>query len=302
MLVGVRAARMLGKPIFGFFTSDDRQDLRRQLSARGREGRVIRRAATMLSRTTAPIAVEVTASVNLPGAGAKEVSWVVLDAGEPADRGGLVTEALTELAMLARQPAPAAAVFEAAAEICARALGADVTVALGPPLEPTAVTSSSARAQQCDGVQVRAEEGPTITAYCDRVTVVAAVDESGGWPEDVGTVAATVVESGDRVVGTLTAYGPPEAVAGETLELLAVTLGGVAHELELQAELVRLELDMERALTSRAVIDQAKGILMASLHLDANQAWEHLLSLSSTEHRKLREVAQGIVDRAPGGR
>jgi AmiR/NasT family two-component response regulator len=56
---------------------------------------------------------------------------------------------------------------------------------------------------------------------------------------------------------------------------------------------------MQRALESRATIDQAKGIVMADRRIDAKAAFDHLVRLSSTRHLKLREIAQEIVDRAP---
>ena len=48
------------------------------------------------------------------------------------------------------------------------------------------------------------------------------------------------------------------------------------------------------------MIDQAKGIVMADRHVDAQAAFAHLVHLSSTQHAKLRDVAQQIVDGASG--
>lgn len=52
---------------------------------------------------------------------------------------------------------------------------------------------------------------------------------------------------------------------------------------------------LEAALQSRAVIEQAKGIIMAKRFCDADHAFEHLTGLSQRTNRKLREVAQEIV-------
>jgi AmiR/NasT family two-component response regulator len=46
---------------------------------------------------------------------------------------------------------------------------------------------------------------------------------------------------------------------------------------------------------SRAVIEQAKGILMALHGLDADAAFDMLTQQSQRSHRKLRDVAQAIV-------
>jgi AmiR/NasT family two-component response regulator len=52
------------------------------------------------------------------------------------------------------------------------------------------------------------------------------------------------------------------------------------------------------AMQSRAVIEQAKGILMArDENLDADGAFEMLRRASQRENIKLRQVAQRIVNR-----
>ena len=55
---------------------------------------------------------------------------------------------------------------------------------------------------------------------------------------------------------------------------------------------------LQEALRSRALIDQAKGIVMAGRGGDANAAFEALVTLSQQRHMKLREVAQEIVEAA----
>jgi AmiR/NasT family two-component response regulator len=84
-------------------------------------------------------------------------------------------------------------------------------------------------------------------------------------------------------------------------ELLAGAVSNVLQELELRDELRTLAADMENALSSRAVIDQAKGIVMADKHISADEAFEHLTELSSTLHIKLRDLARMLVDEAGSG-
>jgi AmiR/NasT family two-component response regulator len=52
---------------------------------------------------------------------------------------------------------------------------------------------------------------------------------------------------------------------------------------------------MRLAMESRAVIEQAKGVLMAQRGVDAEQAFEILRQASQRYNRKLRDVAAGIV-------
>ena len=53
---------------------------------------------------------------------------------------------------------------------------------------------------------------------------------------------------------------------------------------------------MAEAMRSRAVIEQAKGIVMADERVDAAQAFDRLKQLSQHANMKLRDVAQRLVD------
>ena len=53
--------------------------------------------------------------------------------------------------------------------------------------------------------------------------------------------------------------------------------------------------NLQTALETRAVIDQAKGILMERHKLTADQAFQLLARASMTSNRKLRDVAEDLV-------
>ena len=59
---------------------------------------------------------------------------------------------------------------------------------------------------------------------------------------------------------------------------------------------------LDRAMQSRAVIEQAKGILMCQRKCDAAEAFNMLTAASQRSNRKLRDIAQAIVDGVIGGR
>ena len=59
---------------------------------------------------------------------------------------------------------------------------------------------------------------------------------------------------------------------------------------------------LEQAMASRAVIEQAKGVLIATHAGDEATAFELLTRTSQRENRKLRVVAADIVDAAAAGR
>ena len=59
---------------------------------------------------------------------------------------------------------------------------------------------------------------------------------------------------------------------------------------------------MQQAMASRAVIEQAKGILMRDRSCSADEAFAVLVRLSQESHLKVRDVAQRIVDDVSGAR
>lgn len=52
---------------------------------------------------------------------------------------------------------------------------------------------------------------------------------------------------------------------------------------------------MERALTSRSAIDQAKGVIMAARQISAEDAFAALVKQSQHQNRPLREVAEQFL-------
>jgi GAF domain-containing protein len=60
----------------------------------------------------------------------------------------------------------------------------------------------------------------------------------------------------------------------------------------------RVAEQLQQAMQSRAVIEQAKGVLMGQRRCTAQQAFDLLVRLSQDTNRKLRDVAQALVDDA----
>jgi AmiR/NasT family two-component response regulator len=63
---------------------------------------------------------------------------------------------------------------------------------------------------------------------------------------------------------------------------------------EIHARLERVR-GLRTAMETRGVIEQAKGILMVTLSVDADVAFQTLVRMSQTSHTKLVEVARGVV-------
>jgi hypothetical protein len=90
----------------------------------------------------------------------------------------------------------------------------------------------------------------------------------------------------------------PGAFGGEAAGL-AQTLAGCAAVAIANARLYQttatLAENMHRAMETRAVIEQAKGILIAKQHCTPEYAFELLTRLSQVSHRKLRDCAADLV-------
>jgi AmiR/NasT family two-component response regulator len=72
------------------------------------------------------------------------------------------------------------------------------------------------------------------------------------------------------------------------------------HELSAALELIRTEnAHLREALEGRAVIEQAKGMLMARHGCDADTAFAMLTEISRVKRRKVRQVASTIVTAIP---
>jgi AmiR/NasT family two-component response regulator len=70
----------------------------------------------------------------------------------------------------------------------------------------------------------------------------------------------------------------------------------VARLLELNSALLEKTGQLEGALESRVVIEQAKGILAARHDVDVQTAFDALRRGARSHHLKLRELAQRVVD------
>ena len=72
---------------------------------------------------------------------------------------------------------------------------------------------------------------------------------------------------------------------------------GLLHERALHDQVVLAE-QLQTALHSRILIEQAKGILMREHRCSADAAFDELVRRSNHSNRRLREIAQDIVDDA----
>ncbi|MGH3316613.1 MAG: ANTAR domain-containing response regulator [Nocardioidaceae bacterium] len=112
--------------------------------------------------------------------------------------------------------------------------------------------------------------------------------------------------SDQEPLAVITAYATGPAPWGQLdPDLLEWLASGVAAVLLHGEETQRLRTEsrqLKQELTSRATIDQAKGIVMAQGNCDADEAIDRLKEVSRMRNAKLREVARILVAQVQGGR
>lgn len=160
-----------------------------------------------------------------------------------------------------------------------------------------------------DELQYENGYGPCLDA--GRGNVVLRVDDmriEQRWPDYSARVVSTGVRSSLSVplpyqgtsIGALNIYSTrPEAFANpESLDAglqVAEAIAVAVANADAHAQLTEQARNMRVAMDSRAVIEQAKGVLMAQRHVDADQAFDILREASQRYNRKLRDIAAGIV-------
>jgi GAF domain-containing protein len=179
---------------------------------------------------------------------------------------------------------------------------------------PVTVASSDHRARQIDQVQYDWQQGPCLaTLATGEVNDVPDLDHDSRWPvyrehvrpEDLRCSLSLPLTVAARTAGALNLYGferpnlfgPAERRRADLFAAQASTaLTLMLHQVH-QTGITR---QLEQALDSRSVIDQALGILMAQQRCTADQAFRLLRLHSQNNNLKLRDVAAELVLRVTG--
>jgi GAF domain-containing protein len=151
-------------------------------------------------------------------------------------------------------------------------------------------------------------EGPCITSMrARRPCTSGAIGEDPRWPKFGGAVARLGVSSalslplliGDQVIGVINAYGRgPDAFTDHAVAMGEKFAGPAAvsvYNAQLLVEAQRRAEQLQRALGSRSVIDQAIGIVRSRSGASAEEAFGRLVRISQSENTKLHTVAERLV-------
>ena len=174
--------------------------------------------------------------------------------------------------------------------------------------EPETAAATDDRAATIDRVQYAAGEGPCLEAAATGEIVRLPLATAGRvWPEfteyarsvGVGSYLAAPLRVDQHLGGALNLFGYGDHGFAETdsqllkLYTTIVTFGLRTTRRYHQARQRATEL--EAAMRSRAVIEQAKGILMAVHRITAEEAMKRLIAESQHTNVKLRDIATRFV-------
>jgi GAF domain-containing protein len=191
--------------------------------------------------------------------------------------------------------------------------GLSCGITLRPGGRPLTVASSDELAATVDEVQYGIDKGPCLHAM--RTGEVVHIPDTAGEPRWAGfevRAAAHGVRSSlsipliadDKQLGALNLYAPVADAFGPAelrrAEGFASTASGALALAVRQAEQADLTAQLRAALASRAVIDQALGIIMAQERCTSGRAFEILRAASQNRNVKLRDVADSLVTSISG--
>jgi GAF domain-containing protein len=176
---------------------------------------------------------------------------------------------------------------------------------------PDTIVASADFVVEVDAIQYGLGQGPCITAAAESRTVMSgSLQGEPRWPRFGPRVAQLGVHS----VLSLPLLGPAGALGAmnvyahaadafdqraiELGELFAVPAAISVRNAQVLAQTKRVAMRLQAALTSRSVIDQARGIVISRSGCNADEAFDKLVTMSQAENRKLSVVAQHIVDEA----
>ena len=249
----------------------------------------------------------------VPGDDIEDTNTLEIEAVRDAvlERPDDLAEAVRELSGIFIQEESVETTLQRIADLAIRVIpgcdGASVTLVENSKPQTTVWTDDNVLA--VDEAQYDVGDGPCLDAIEHRrINLVSIGEARDEWPDFLRAAQQQGVRSflaapllvRDTPIGALNLYSRDGMGFDALDEALIGLFTGQASVALSNARIYRNALmlaeQMREAMGSRAVIEQAKGILMAQEAVDADGAFEMLRRRSQHENRKLRVLAQEIVD------
>jgi len=184
-----------------------------------------------------------------------------------------------------------------------------ITIAGSNGIETLVATSEAAT--KLDAIQRAVGEGPCISALREhRTFVIDDMTRDETWPRfsrkaakavGVNSVVAYVLAADERVVAALNLVATNKGVFSqqdvESGALFAAHAAVVLENVRGHEEL-KVQVDqLQQGMRTRQTIGQAVGIIMATRHCNAEEAFDTLKTISQQTNTKLRDIAQDLVEK-----
>ena len=174
----------------------------------------------------------------------------------------------------------------------------------------TFVSAVTGRVAQLERLQETLQRGPCVeSCYSGEIVAVGDVREAGQrWGDyaevaqglGVAAVAGIPMRLKGKGVGALNLYAGevrewPDADLAAAQALADMATAYLANASRLQQQ-VDLSDQLSRALSSRVVVEQAKGVLAEALGVGVDEAFQRIRSYSRNHNRPLHTVASMVVE------
>jgi len=222
------------------------------------------------------------------------------------------TEALERLGRLSLRHLSMDSLLKTVAGLTATVMpgNPEASVTLLSKGRPTTVVSTSELATDLDETQYEKGYGPCLhAARSGELTEIADARTETRWPDytrravEHGSLSSLsvplAVDADEQITGALNIYARQAHAFTADSRAAAIRFGPYAavatgNLYAYQSALSRAD-NLQNALQSRAVIDQAKGVLMERDKVTADQAFQMLARASMTTNTKLRDVADHLI-------
>ncbi|MCX5115637.1 GAF and ANTAR domain-containing protein [Micromonospora sp. NBC_00362] len=218
-------------------------------------------------------------------------------------------EAFAELGRIRLADVDLDALLDRIAQLAKRTIpgASEVSVTLLHGNKPQTAAFTGELARALDEKQYERGYGPCLQAAESTSSLM--VPDTGSeqrWPGWAQAGAHSSLSVGlpvhEQVTGALNIYATTSNAFDDDAIAIAQTFAGFAavglanaHLYETQATLAG---HMQKAMENRAVIEQAKGIIMGERRCTPEQAFAILSKMSQDSNRKVRDVASAMVENA----
>lgn len=223
-----------------------------------------------------------------------------------------LNEAIAAVSRFLIADRPLGETLERVAELAVQAIQPAVAVGvtlLDDNRRPSTALWTHNVAPRVDQVQYEEGAGPCLTAYKERrlIRVEDVRTVRNEWPafsrraveEGIFSTLSLPLVAGDDAFGAFNLYArTPDAFSPQheaDAELFATEAAVVLANASAYWSMFDLASGLQTAMQSRAQIEQAKGILMASRHCGPEEAFQLLVQASQRNNEKLRDIAARIV-------